>query len=65
MGALQEAGAHLYVGHSELNFGNSGSLSTLPDAVVVSSAIPPDNVEILHAKSAGFQVLKRGDWLGK
>ncbi|CDP05145.1 unnamed protein product [Coffea canephora] len=66
MGALQEAGAHLFVGHSELNFGNSGSLSdTLPDAVVVLSAIPPDNVEIVHAKSAGIPVLKQGDWLGK
>ncbi|KAL3524315.1 hypothetical protein ACH5RR_017149 [Cinchona calisaya] len=64
MDRLREAGAHLYVGHSELNLGKLSWLS-FPDAVVTSSAIPLDNVEILHAKSAGIPVYKRGDWLGK
>ncbi|KAK0597590.1 hypothetical protein LWI29_026760 [Acer saccharum] len=37
----------------------------LPIAVVVSSAIPQDNVEILHAKSVGVPVYKRDYWLAK
>lgn len=50
MDPLHEAGARLYIGHSEFNLlRNDGS--SLPDAVVVSSAIPVDNVEILHAKA--------------
>ena len=38
--------------HSGLNFKGSDG-SRLPNAIAVSSAIPQDNVEILHAKSAG------------
>ncbi|KAL2527346.1 UDP-N-acetylmuramate--L-alanine ligase [Abeliophyllum distichum] len=64
MDALKVAGAHLYIGHSELNLGKGNFWGT-PDAIVISSAIPPDNVEILHAKSLGIPVYKRGVWLGK
>ncbi|XP_061999592.1 uncharacterized protein LOC133716986 [Rosa rugosa] len=50
--------------------------SRLPDAVVVSSAIPQDNVEILYANSVGVPVIggencfefcwyKRDHWLGQ
>uniref|UniRef100_A0A2N9EEY2 Mur ligase C-terminal domain-containing protein n=1 Tax=Fagus sylvatica TaxID=28930 RepID=A0A2N9EEY2_FAGSY len=39
--------------------------SRLPNAIVVSSAIPQDNVEILHAKSAGVPVFKRDYWLAR
>ena len=56
MDGLQEAGARLHIGHSVLNLKGSDG-SRLPNAIVVSSAIPPDNVEILHAKSAGVPVL--------
>ncbi|XP_042496224.1 UDP-N-acetylmuramate--L-alanine ligase-like isoform X2 [Macadamia integrifolia] len=52
---LQEAGARLYLGHSESNIHRKDGTG-LPNAIVVSSAIPPDNVEILY---------KRDYWLGK
>ncbi|XP_058105680.1 uncharacterized protein LOC131249127 [Magnolia sinica] len=62
MDGLQKAGAQLYVCHSSSNIRRNNG-STLPTAVVVSSAIPPDNEEILHAKSAGIPVYKRDQWL--
>ncbi|KAG8381261.1 hypothetical protein BUALT_Bualt06G0104100 [Buddleja alternifolia] len=65
MDALKDAGALLYIGHSEWNLRRNGDVSSLPDAVVVSSAIPPENVEVLIAKSCGVPVYKRGAWLGK
>jgi len=55
MDSLQEAGARLHIGHSVLNLKGSDG-SRLPNAIVVSSAIPQDNVEILRAKSAGVPV---------
>lgn len=55
MDGLQEAGARLFIGHLAGNVQKHNGLS-LPDAVVMSSAIPPDNVEILHAKSVGVPV---------
>ncbi|KAM3682181.1 hypothetical protein ACB098_12G054100 [Castanea mollissima] len=64
MDGLQEAGARLHIGHSVLNLKGSDG-SRLPNAIVVSSAIPQDNVEILHAKSAGVPVHKRDYWLGR
>ncbi|KAK2653977.1 hypothetical protein Ddye_013833 [Dipteronia dyeriana] len=64
MDGPKDAGARLYIGHSMSNIdGNNGS--RLPNAVVVSSAIPQDNVEILHAKSVGVPVYKRDYWLAK
>ncbi|XP_019053135.1 PREDICTED: uncharacterized protein LOC104595977 isoform X2 [Nelumbo nucifera] len=65
MDGLQEAGARLYLGHSISNIKRNGDGSSLPNAIVVSSAIPPENVEILHAKSLGVPVYKRDYWLGK
>ncbi|KAK3220326.1 hypothetical protein Dsin_014296 [Dipteronia sinensis] len=65
MHGLKDAGARLYIGHSMSNIeGNNGG-SRFPDAVVVSSAIPHYNVEILHAKSVGVPVYKRDYWLAK
>ena len=55
MDALKEAGACLHIGHSVTNM-QRHCASRLPDAIVVSSAIPQDNVEILYAKSAGVPV---------
>ncbi|ONI25400.1 hypothetical protein PRUPE_2G300700 [Prunus persica] len=64
MDGLQEAGALLHIGHSVENMQRNAA-SRLPDAIVVSSAIPQHNVEILCAKSAGVPVYKRDHWLGK
>ena len=55
MDGLQEAGARLYVGHSVSNMQKYNGLF-FPEAIVVSSAIPQDNVEILYAKSVGVPV---------
>jgi UDP-N-acetylmuramate-alanine ligase len=55
MNGLQDAGAHLYIGHSVSNLKGIKGLK-LPDAMVVSSAIPQDNLEILHASAAGVPV---------
>ncbi|XP_062120331.1 uncharacterized protein LOC133834672 isoform X2 [Humulus lupulus] len=63
MDRLQEAGVRLYIGHSVSNLQRNNS-SRLPSAVVISSAIPQKNVEILHAKSIGVPVYKRDYWLG-
>lgn len=56
MDGLQEAGANIHIGHSVSNMKKKNS-SRLPNVVVVSSAIPKDNVEILHANSVGVPVL--------
>ncbi|XP_009377604.2 UDP-N-acetylmuramate--L-alanine ligase-like [Pyrus x bretschneideri] len=64
MDGLQEAGAFLYIGHSVTNLQRNGA-SRLPDAIVVSSAIPQNNAEILYAKSVGVPVYRRDQWLGK
>ncbi|KAL5567920.1 hypothetical protein UlMin_024495 [Ulmus minor] len=64
MDRLQEAGARLHIGHSVTNMQGNTS-SRLPNAVVISSAIPQNNMEILYAKSVGVPVYKRDYWLGK
>ncbi|XVF50873.1 hypothetical protein PTKIN_Ptkin04bG0138600 [Pterospermum kingtungense] len=64
MDGLQRAGVRLHVGHSMLNIQRQNG-SRFPNAIVVSSAIPQDNVEILHAKSNGIPVYKRDYWLAK
>lgn len=55
MDRLQEAGARLCTGHSVSNVQRRIG-SRLPNAVVISSAVPQNNVEILHAKSVGVPV---------
>ncbi|KAK8692733.1 hypothetical protein V6N13_070340 [Hibiscus sabdariffa] len=64
MDGLQQAGVRLHVGHSTLNI-ESENGSNFPNAIVVSSAIGQDNVEILLAKSLGIPVYKRDSWLAK
>ncbi|XP_031275136.1 uncharacterized protein LOC116133570 isoform X2 [Pistacia vera] len=64
MDGLQAAGACLHIGHSISNIQRNNE-SRFPDALVISSAIPQDNVEILHAKSVGVPVYKRDYWLAK
>ncbi|XP_060972046.1 uncharacterized protein LOC115716599 isoform X2 [Cannabis sativa] len=63
MDKLQEAGVRLHICHSVSNLQRHNG-SRLPSAVVISSAIPQNNVEILHAKSTGVPVYKRDYWLG-
>ncbi|OMO68391.1 hypothetical protein CCACVL1_19984 [Corchorus capsularis] len=64
MDGLEQAGVRLHVGHSMSNVESNNGLR-FPNAIVVSSAIPQDNVEILHAKSMGIPVYKRDYWLAK
>lgn len=53
---LAEQGALVYMGHDECQVYGA-------DAVVVSTAIHPDNVELLAAKEQGIPVLHRSDVL--
>lgn len=56
--ALAERGAIVRQGHSAHNV-NSAEL------VIVSSAVPADNVEVQAARARGIPVLKRADFLGQ
>lgn len=55
--ALKAEGATIFVGHDAAHVANA-------DAVVMSSAIPQGNPEVVAAKAAGLPVLKRSDFLG-
>lgn len=56
MKRLQNLGATVYKGHRKENI-------TSPDIVVVSSAISPDNPEILEAKKKNIPVIQRAEML--
>ena len=58
--ALVARGVVVHVGHSPQHVNGAGL-----DAVIVSSAIPPDNVEVAAARERGLPVLKRADILGQ
>jgi UDP-N-acetylmuramate--alanine ligase len=53
---LQSEGATIYEGHQAANIVGA-------DALVISSAIPADNPEVVAAKAARIPVLKRADLL--
>ncbi|MDP9234941.1 MAG: UDP-N-acetylmuramate--L-alanine ligase [Actinomycetota bacterium] len=53
---LEAMGAEIHVGHDADNIAGA-------DAVVVSSAIPVRNVEVVAARDAGIEVMTRGDAL--
>lgn len=55
--ALQAEGAIIYQGHRAEHV-------TAADAVVISSAVPPTNAEVVAARAAAIPVLKRSDFLG-
>ncbi|MDH3676204.1 MAG: UDP-N-acetylmuramate--L-alanine ligase, partial [Anaerolineae bacterium] len=55
---LAELGAELFIGHRAEN------LNDTVDVVVISSAIAPDNPELLAAQARGLKVAKRAEWLG-
>jgi UDP-N-acetylmuramate--alanine ligase len=53
---LQAMGAEIHVGHE-------ADLVVGADVIVVSSAIPPSNVEVAAARDAGIEIISRGDAL--
>ncbi len=56
--ALRQLGVEVHIGHAAENVGEA-------DAVIVSSAVPADNVEIAVARARGLPVYKRADFLGQ
>jgi UDP-N-acetylmuramate--alanine ligase len=55
---LIKQGAKVYIGHDAQQLGDA-------EAVVVSSAIPADNPELVEAQRRGIAVFKRAEWLGR
>ncbi len=56
--ALARDGVTIYEGHQAAHIGDA-------ELVLISSAIPPDNVEVQAARGRGLPVLKRVDILGE
>ncbi len=54
---LEDAGATIYIGHDAGNWKGA-------EALLVSSAIPTSNPELVTAKEAGVPILKRADLIG-
>eukprot|EP00951_Prasinocladus_malaysianus_P028805 scaffold263943_cov32-Prasinocladus_malaysianus.AAC.1 len=57
-----QAGGRVVVGHDSRNLYMAAD-GQLPDVVVVSSAVPEQNVELQAAKAASVPVLRREMWL--
>lgn len=55
--ALAQEGAEVHIGHRPEQVDSA-------DMVVVSSAVPQDNVEVQAARAQGIPVVKRADFLG-
>lgn len=55
---LQKLGITIYIGHHARNIAGA-------EWVVMSSAVKPDNPEVIAAKKAGIPVYKRSDFLGQ
>ena len=55
--ALRSEGANVTVGHDSKNIRGA-------DAVIISSAIPNNNPEVIAAAAAGIPILKRAEFLG-
>ncbi|PKM89482.1 MAG: UDP-N-acetylmuramate--L-alanine ligase [Firmicutes bacterium HGW-Firmicutes-12] len=56
---LVSSGATIYLGHEENN------LDSRVESVVVSSAIPRNNAEVMKARSLGIPVIQRAEMLGQ
>jgi UDP-N-acetylmuramate--alanine ligase len=56
--ALADEGATVFLGHRAEQINSA-------DLVIVSSAVPEDNVELIAASARGISVLKRADFLGE
>ncbi len=54
---LANSGAVVFTGHDASNLGDA-------DTVLVSSAIPDDNLEVVEARRRGLPVFKRAEFLG-
>ncbi|MCX7670760.1 MAG: UDP-N-acetylmuramate--L-alanine ligase [Anaerolineae bacterium] len=54
---LADRGATIFRGHQPENIAGA-------DLVLISSAVPEDNPEVVAARAAGIPVLKRGEFLG-
>jgi len=55
---LEEMGIKIFIGHSRGNIGDA-------DLLVVSTAIPSNNPEVLEAKEKGINIIHRSDLLSK
>ncbi len=55
---LERLGATVHIGHAAGNLGNA-------ELVVVSSAVPNSNPEVIEAHRRGTPVVKRAKWLGQ
>ncbi|MCP5100089.1 MAG: UDP-N-acetylmuramate--L-alanine ligase [Chloroflexi bacterium] len=55
--ALETEGATIYAGHAAANIDGA-------EVLVISSAIPADNPELVAARAAKIPILKRSDFLG-
>ncbi len=60
---LSKMGARVFIGHDADNLYASDA-SPEPDLVLISSAIPTDNTEVLAAEARGIPVVKRSELLG-
>lgn len=56
---LAGLGAKIFIGHRPENLGDN------LDVVIISSAIPADNPELVEARRRGVTVVKRSEWLGQ
>jgi UDP-N-acetylmuramate--alanine ligase len=56
---LAELGANVFIGH------RSENLTDNLDTVIISSAIPPHNPELIEARRRSLTVVKRDEWLGQ
>jgi UDP-N-acetylmuramate--alanine ligase len=62
--ALSELGVVVSIGHDASHVGNPAD-KVLPDAVLISSAIPDDNPEVAEARRRGIPVFRRSEFLGQ
>ncbi len=58
LGVLEAIGAEVAIGHDAANVADAG-------LVVMSSAIPPTNPEVVAARDAGIEVIARGEALAR
>jgi UDP-N-acetylmuramate--alanine ligase len=56
---LKELGAHIYIGHA------AGNLEPGVDVVVYSSAVPPENPELVEAHRRKIPVIRRAEMLAE
>ncbi len=59
---LARLGAAVFIGHRPENLAAAGGTI---EAVIVSSAVAPDNPELAEARRRGLPIFKRAQWLGR